>query len=262
MTTISSTMIQVDSLVKRYDQLTVIDNISFEVKASEVLAVIGPSGSGKSTLLRCINFLEEYQGGTILISGEPVGYYQSSGVRKHQSEKEIAQHRAQVGMVFQNFNLFAHRTVIQNVMMGPVHVKKMARPEARDIAFEFLKKVGLADKCESYPAALSGGQQQRVAIARALAMRPKVMLFDEVTSALDPELVGEVLSVMENLAKEGMTMIVVTHEMNFARDVANRLLFIDKGKILEDGNPKEIFSSPKTERLCAFLSRNTKANMS
>jgi ABC-type polar amino acid transport system ATPase subunit len=257
----SSPMIQVNSLVKRYGDLTVIDDISFDVKAAQVLVVIGPSGSGKSTLLRCINLLEEYEGGIISVDGDQVGYYQSGGVRKRQSEKEIAKHRAQVGMVFQSFNLFAHRTVIQNVMMGPVHVKNMARAEAKEIAYEFLAKVGLSDKSESYPAALSGGQQQRVAIARALAMKPKIMLFDEVTSALDPELVGEVLLVMENLAKEGMTMIVVTHEMTFARDVANRVLFFDKGKILEDGNPKEVFSNPKTERLRAFLSRDAKSHI-
>lgn len=250
-------MIQVNSLVKRYGSLTVIDDITFEVQPAQVLAVIGPSGSGKSTLLRCINFLEEYEAGIVSVDGEPVGYSSSEGVRKRQSEKEIARHRAQVGMVFQSFNLFAHRTVLQNVMMGPIHVKNQARTEARDIALEFLSKVGLSDKRDSYPAALSGGQQQRVAIARALSMKPKVMLFDEVTSALDPELVGEVLLVMENLAKEGMTMIVVTHEMSFARDVASRLLFFDKGKILEDGNPREIFPNPKTERLRAFLSRKS-----
>lgn len=252
-------MIKVNSLVKSYGKLRVLDGISFDVLKGEVLAIIGSSGSGKSTLLRCINFLEEFENGSIYVEGEPVGYYETKGIRKRQPEKIIAKHRAEVGMVFQSFNLFAHRTVLQNVMMGPIHVNKVARSNAKEIAYEFLSKVGLADKCNSYPSALSGGQQQRVAIARALAMNPKVILFDEVTSALDPELVGEVLAVMVDLAKEGMTMLVVTHEMAFARDVASKLLFFDNGKIHESGNPKEMFSYPKTERLCSFLSRSTES---
>ncbi|MFP4072098.1 MAG: amino acid ABC transporter ATP-binding protein, partial [Desulfovibrionales bacterium] len=210
---------------------------------SEVVVVIGASGSGKSTLLRCINFLEQFQEGTISFDGEPVG----------QSERAINLLRTRVGMVFQHFNLFPHMTVLGNVIEGPNQVKKIPRKKAREIGRFYLEKVGLAEKENEYPASLSGGQKQRVAIARSLAMEPEAMLFDEPTSALDPELVGEVLSVMRELAKEGMTMVVVTHEMGFAREVADRVIYIDDGKIIEQGPPLEIFENPKEERTQAFL---------
>jgi polar amino acid transport system ATP-binding protein len=248
-------MIEVRHLVKRYGDLTVINDISFNVERGEVLSIIGPSGSGKSTMLRCLNFLEEFQSGDILIEGESVGYISTSEKRKRRSETEVAKHRAEVGMVFQTFNLFSHKTALENVMLGPVTVRKVPRREAEKLAREQLAKVGLSDKADSYPSALSGGQQQRVGIARALAMEPKVMLFDEVTSALDPELVGEVLLVMKNLAEEGMTMVIVTHEMEFAQSVSDEVLFFDEGKIVESGDPASVFASPKTDRLQSFLQR-------
>ncbi len=249
-------MISVRGLRKRFGDLLVLDGMSFDVKRGDVLAIIGPSGSGKSTMLRCLNFLEEFEEGEILIDGEPLGYrLRADGRRVRQSEAEIARLRASVGMVFQSFNLFPHRNVLDNVTMAPVSVKGVDSKEARARAVALLDKVGLADKVDQYPSRLSGGQQQRVAIARALAMEPKVMLFDEVTSALDPELVGEVLAVMQHLAEEGMTMVIVTHEMQFARDVSDRLLFIDGGLIVEEGDPREVLRHPKSERLQAFLER-------
>jgi len=239
-------VIKVRNLYKRFDDLCVLNNVNMQVDQGEVVVIIGPSGSGKSTLLRCLNFLEIPDQGEVIIEGEHLD---------HQNPQKITQLRSKMGMVFQRFNLFPHMTALQNVMEGPLTVKKMPRAEAEQKARLLLEKVGLADKAASYPSKLSGGQQQRVAIARALAMDPSIMLFDEPTSALDPELVGEVLAVMKELAKEGMTMVVVTHEMGFAREVADRVLFMDEGVILEEGTPEEIFSKPKQERTAAFLSK-------
>lgn len=236
-------MIEIKNLHKYYDDLEVLKGIDFSVSESEVVCMIGSSGSGKSTLLRCINFLEKKTQGEIWINGKLI----------NKKESDINQLRQEVGMVFQRFNLFPHMTVVQNVMEGPVTVKNMPKEEARKIAMELLEKVGIEDKADEYPAMLSGGQQQRVAIARSLAMEPKVILFDEPTSALDPELVGEVLKVMKDLAHEGMTMVVVTHEMGFAREVADRVVFLNEGLIAEQGTPEEIFENPKHERLQQFL---------
>lgn len=249
-------MIRVKAVSKSFGSNQVLRDISFDVQEGEVVVLIGPSGSGKSTLLRCINFLEEFQSGQILVDGESVGYVDASGAgRIRQSEGSIAHLRTKAGMVFQNYNLFPHKTAIENVMMGPVLVNGESKAAARAHAVELLEKVGLAERANHYPSQLSGGQQQRVAIARALAMRPKVMLFDEVTSALDPELVDEVLKTLRDLSKEGMTMIIVTHEMQFAKDVADRLLFFYEGAIIEDGPPAEVFANPKTDRFRAFVKR-------
>ena len=249
-------MIEMRNVGMWFGRLHVLKNVSLSIGAREVVVIIGPSGSGKTTLLRCINFLDEYTEGEILIDGETIGYrVGADGQRRRRAEREIDAARANIGIVFQSFNLFPHMTVLQNVTAGPIRVKGMPREEAEARARELLTRVGLVEKINEYPAKLSGGQQQRVAIARALAMQPKVMLFDEVTSALDPELVGEVLAVMKNLAREGMTMVVVTHEMQFARDIANRMIFMDEGVIVEQGNPKEVFSNPSTDRLRAFLKR-------
>jgi len=249
-------MVEVKDLRKSYGSIDVLKTLSFDVEKGDVVVVLGPSGSGKSTLLRCINFLEDFQEGEIRIDGEMVGYRASTdGRRLPRSEAENAELRQNVGIVFQSFNLFPHRTALQNVMMGPVHVRNMARGEARKLAYELLGKVGLSDKADQYPAMLSGGQQQRVAIARALAMQPKVMLLDEVTSALDPELVGEVLAVIRQLVEEGMTMIIVTHEIQFARDVSDRIMFIDRGVIVEQGPPGQVLAAPSSERLKLFLRR-------
>lgn len=253
----SKPMIEVIGITKQFGDHRVLQDVSFDVSEGEVVVLIGPSGSGKSTLLRCINFLEEFQGGEIRVDGEPVGYRLDDGLRTEkrvrQSEGEITRLRTKAGMVFQSYNLFPHKTALQNVMMGPVLAGGQSKASARALALELLNKVGLAEKANQYPSQLSGGQQQRVAIARALAMKPKVMLFDEVTSALDPELVEEVLKTLRDLSKEGMTMIIVTHEMQFARDVADRLLFFDEGKIIEDGPPREVFAHPKTERFRSFV---------
>lgn len=249
-------MIEVRHLVKRYgQQQAVINDVSFDVRTGEVLTIIGPSGSGKSTLLRCLNFLEEFQEGEIVVDGMTVGYLQKHGRRTRQPEAIVARHRADVGMVFQNFNLFAHKTALENIILGPMLVNNMGRAKAEQMARGLLVKVGLADKADAYPANLSGGQQQRVGIARSLAMQPKVLLFDEVTSALDPELVGEVLAVMRSLVKEGMTMVIVTHEMQFAQDVSDTVLFFDGGRIVEQGPPEQIFESSRNERLMTFLQR-------
>jgi len=248
-------MIEVRDLRKSYGTLEVLKGVSFSVEKGEVVVVLGPSGSGKSTLLRCINQLEDYQGGEIRIDGASVGYSAAAQGRNAHSEAVNSRLREQVGMVFQSFNLFPHRTAMDNVMMGPVYVRRVAKQEARELAGGLLAKVGLADKAHQYPAKLSGGQQQRVAIARALAMQPKVMLFDEVTSALDPELVGEVLRVIRQLAQEGMTMIIVTHEIHFARDVADRIIFMDDGVIVEQGAPERILSNASGPRLRLFLRR-------
>jgi glutamine transport system ATP-binding protein len=236
-------VIKINGLHKRFGKLEVLKGIDLEVQQGEVVCVIGPSGSGKSTLLRCINRLEAPTAGEILVAGEPVP---ASG-------RGLDRVREELGMVFQRFNLFPHMTALRNVAVGPVKVKGMEPAKATALARELLAKVGLADKADAYPAHLSGGQQQRVAIARALALQPKVMLFDEPTSALDPELVGEVLEVMKQLAREGMTMIVVTHEMGFAREVAQRVIFMDGGRIVEEGVPAQIFQEPREERTRAFL---------
>ncbi len=251
----SSPMIEVRDLRKSYGVMEVLKGVSFSVDKGEVVVVLGPSGSGKSTMLRCINHLEDYQGGEIRIDGVTVGYSTGARGRNAHSETVNARLREEVGLVFQSFNLFPHRTAIENVMMGPVHVRGVAKQEARTLARALLDKVGLAEKADQYPAKLSGGQQQRVAIARALAMQPKVMLFDEVTSALDPELVGEVLRVIRQLAQEGMTMVIVTHEIHFARDVADRIIFMDDGVIVEQGVPERILSNASAERLRLFLRR-------
>ncbi|WAJ29400.1 amino acid ABC transporter ATP-binding protein [Antarcticirhabdus aurantiaca] len=253
--TASDPIVSVRKLHKSFDKLEVLKGIDLDVRRGEVVVVLGPSGSGKSTMLRCINFLETFQSGTITVDGRPVGY-EAGDHRRPLGEARNAKVREHVGMVFQSYNLFPHRTVIENVMMGPVKVKKVARALAREKGMALLAKVGMDHKADAYPGQLSGGQQQRVAIARSLAMEPSVMLFDEVTSALDPELVGEVLKVMRGLAQEGMTMIVVTHEMGFARQVADRVVFMDGGVIVEEGAPGDIMAAPKTERFGNFLSRN------
>lgn len=238
-------MIQVTNLKKSFGSLEVLKDISCDIQQKEVVCVIGPSGSGKSTFLRCLNLLEGITAGHVLIDGVDL-----SG-----KKTDINEVRREVGMVFQRFNLFPHMTSLENIMLAPMKVRKWTRPEAERKALALLEKVGLLDKKDSYPDQLSGGQQQRVAIARALAMEPKIMLFDEPTSALDPEMVGEVLEVMKQLALEGMTMVVVTHEMGFAREVGDRVLFMDGGYIVEEGEPKEIFANPKHERTQAFLSK-------
>ncbi|MGR9159787.1 amino acid ABC transporter ATP-binding protein [Rhizobium leguminosarum] len=252
----SDEIVAIRGLRKSYSTLEVLKGIDISVKRGEVVVILGPSGSGKSTMLRCVNFLENFDQGTITVDGRPVGYKMVNGARKPVSEVDNASLRQHVGMVFQSYNLFPHRTVLQNVMMGPVKVKGMDNSKARDIAMKLLAKVGMEHKADAYPGRLSGGQQQRVAIARALAMEPSVMLFDEVTSALDPELVGEVLKVMRELAEEGMTMIVVTHEMGFARGVADRVVFMDGGVVVEQGPPEEIMTNPQTDRFRGFLSRH------
>jgi polar amino acid transport system ATP-binding protein len=248
-------MLEVSGLSKRFGALEVLRRVSLSVAAGEVVVVIGPSGSGKTTLLRCINLLEDYEQGIVTVDGEPIGYRLERGQRVRMSEREIAASREHVGMVFQSFNLFPHMNVLQNITAAPVRVKGIPRARAEARGRELLALVGLSDKMMEYPARLSGGQQQRVAIARALAMDPKIMLFDEVTSALDPELVGEVLAAMQQLARDGMTMVVVTHEMSFARDIADRIVFMDGGVIVEQGKPEQLLFSPATERVRAFLSR-------
>jgi polar amino acid transport system ATP-binding protein len=248
-------VIQVTNLCKSFGSLEVLRGVNLSVAKGEVLAIIGPSGSGKSTLLRCINSLEEYQEGAVDFLGMPMGYDSSGGRRRRLPEAVIAKRRARLGMVFQNFNLFPHKTVMENVIEGPVIVKHESRDSARKRAAILLSKVGLAEKADAYPDKLSGGQQQRAAIARALAMEPDAMLFDEPTSSLDPELVGEVLEVMKALAREGMTMVVVTHEMAFAREVAHQAVMMDRGMIVEAGIPVELFSRPKEKRTRDFLGK-------
>jgi polar amino acid transport system ATP-binding protein len=238
-------VIEIKDLYKSFGDLQVLKGISAKVKESEVVCVIGPSGSGKSTFLRCINLLERPTSGNIWIDGQKIT----------DPRIDINKVREEVGMVFQHFNLFPHKTTLENVSLALIKVRKVSKEEAEKRALEMLRKVGLGDKAHVYPAALSGGQKQRVAIARALAMRPKIMLFDEPTSALDPEMVGEVLNVMNDLAKMGMTMVVVTHEMGFAREVSDRVLFIDDGMIVEEGTPQDIFSHARNERTIAFLSK-------
>ena len=237
-------MIDIENLHKSFGDAHILKGIDLHIKEKEVVVIIGPSGSGKSTLLRCINYLERPTSGTVSVDGIILG-----------SEANINDVRKEVGMVFQRFNLFPHMTVLANIMLAPMKVRQVSKEEAEERARKLLARVGLADKAESYPQQLSGGQQQRVAIARALAMKPKVMLFDEPTSALDPEMVGEVLDVMKSLAKEGMTMVIVTHEMGFAREVGDRVLFVDDGRILEQGTPDEVFNHPKEKRTQDFLSK-------
>jgi polar amino acid transport system ATP-binding protein len=249
-------MVRIEDVQKRFGQLEVLKGVSLEVQPGEVVCIIGPSGSGKTTLLRCINFLESYDAGRIYVDDELVGYRERDGRLLPAREKDIARVRAETAMVFQQFNLFPHMTALENVAFGPIKVRGLSKDEAHRKARELLARVGLAEKANVYPAQLSGGQQQRVAIARALAMQPKVMLFDEVTSALDPELVGEVLAVMEDLAaSHGVTMIVVTHEMMFAREAADRVIFMDDGVIVEEGPPDEVLGNPRSGRLRAFLRR-------
>ncbi|MGI6551901.1 MAG: amino acid ABC transporter ATP-binding protein [Clostridia bacterium] len=238
-------MIQVRGLRKDFGKLQVLRGIDCDVRPQEVVVVIGPSGSGKSTFLRCLNRLEEATAGKVIVNGREIT----------DPSVDINAVRQEVGMVFQRFNLFPHKTTLQNITLAPMKVKGLSEKEAREIALELLGKVGLGDKADAYPDELSGGQQQRVAIARALAMRPKIMLFDEPTSALDPEMVGEVLAVMKDLAREGMTMVVVTHEMGFARGVSDRVIFMDEGLIVEEGRPGEIFKEPRHQRTRAFLSK-------
>ncbi|MEZ2392094.1 amino acid ABC transporter ATP-binding protein [bacterium RCC_150] len=248
-------MIQVRSVSKRFGQNTVLDDVSFDVPKGNVVSLIGTSGAGKSTLIRCINHLERPDTGYVLIDSEPIGYRLEGDDLHEESDRAIRRSRAKVGMVFQSFNLFQHLTAIENTMLAPQLVSKLGREEARERGLALLDRVGLRDKADSYPAQLSGGQQQRVAIARALAMQPQVMLFDEATSALDPETVGEVLSVIRNLADSGMTMVLVTHEMEFAREVSDAVYFLSGGRIIESGPPEELFTAPKEPRLKAFLSR-------
>src|ERR671910_2856245 len=248
-------MVRIENVHKRYGNLEVLKGISLDVEPGEVVCIIGASGSGKTTLLRCINFLETYESGRIYVDDELVGYRERDGHLVPAREKDIARVRAETAMVFQQFNLFPHMTALANVAFGPIKVRGVAKDEANRKARELLARVGLSDNADVYPAQLSGGQQQRVAIARALAMEPKVMLIDEVTSALDPELVGEVLEVMIRLAGDGMTMMVVTHEMGFAREVGTRMLFLDEGRIAEEGEPREMFYHPQSDRLRQFLAK-------
>jgi polar amino acid transport system ATP-binding protein len=245
MSTGTQPLVEFEHIDKYFGETHVLKDVSLAIEDGEVCVVIGPSGSGKSTLLRCTNRLEEIQAGTIRLSGEPI-----SG-----DDVDINTIRQRIGMVFQSFNLFPHMTALENVSVGPIKVKGMKKGEAKSLATDLLEQVGLGEKTDSYPSELSGGQQQRVAIARALAMEPDVMLFDEVTSALDPELVGEVLEVMRDLAEEGMTMMVVTHEMGFAREVGDRIVLMADGRLVEQGEPREFFENPKTDRAKQFLSR-------
>jgi polar amino acid transport system ATP-binding protein len=251
----SDAMVRAEGVRKRFGRLEVLKGIDLEVRRGEVMCMLGPSGSGKSTFLRCINHLEEINAGRLSVDGELVGYRESGGKLYELHEREVARKRAEIGMVFQHFNLFPHMTALDNVTLAPIRVKGVPRSDARSRGQQLLQRVGLGDKLDSYPVALSGGQQQRVAIARALAMEPKLMLFDEPTSALDPELVGDVLDAMRQLAREGMTMIVVTHEMGFAREVADTVVFIDAGVVVEYGPPAQVLSSPRHERTRAFLSK-------
>ncbi|MFJ1704320.1 amino acid ABC transporter ATP-binding protein [Kitasatospora sp. NPDC088346] len=248
-------MVRAEGVRKSYGLVEVLKGIDLEVKQGEVFCLIGPSGSGKSTFLRCINHLEKVNAGRLWVDGELVGYRQKGDKLYELKDREVAMKRRDIGMVFQRFNLFPHMTAIENVIEAPVQVKSESKAEARERGMALLERVGLADKARSYPSQLSGGQQQRVAIARALAMKPKLMLFDEPTSALDPELVGDVLDVMRGLAEDGMTMIVVTHEMGFAREVGDALVFMDGGVVVESGHPREVLGNPQHERTRAFLSK-------
>jgi polar amino acid transport system ATP-binding protein len=252
----SEPLVRISALKKSFGANRVLDGVDMEVRKGEAVVIIGASGSGKTTLLRCINLLEQYDEGSIKVDGVEVGFRDGNGAaRRRRGERELAKIRADLGMVFQLFNLFPHLSALENVMLGLRKVRGMAKDEARSLAKQWLVRVGLADKLNSLPIQLSGGQQQRVGIARAVAMGPKVLLLDEITSALDPELVGEVLTVVRELAEEGMTMIVVTHEMTFARDVGSRIVFMDGGRILVEGTPREVLAAPKNDRLKSFLAR-------
>ncbi|OJY40674.1 MULTISPECIES: amino acid ABC transporter ATP-binding protein [unclassified Pseudonocardia] len=248
-------MVEALDIYKSFGSVEVLRGINLTVMPGEVACVIGPSGSGKSTFLRCVNHLETIDAGRMRVEGDLIGYRESGGKLYELRESEVAHQRRDIGMVFQRFNLFPHMTAAENVMEAPRTVRRESKTKARERAVALLERVGLVEKCDSYPAQLSGGQQQRVAIARALAMEPKLMLFDEPTSALDPELVGEVLDVMRGLARDGMTMIVVTHEMGFAREVGDTLVFMDEGRIVEAGNPRDVLTNPREERTKAFLSK-------
>jgi polar amino acid transport system ATP-binding protein len=251
----SEVMVRAERLRKHFGKLQVLQGIDLDIAAGEVVCIIGPSGSGKSTFLRCINHLERIDGGRLSVDGVAVGYRTVGGRLHEMREADVARQRAEIGMVFQRFNLFPHMNVRDNITLGPVQVRGVSPAAAATKAAELLERVGLADKAASYPAQLSGGQQQRVAIARALAMQPKLLLFDEPTSALDPELVGDVLDVMRDLARSGITMIVVTHEIGFARDVADRVVFMDEGRIVEQGTPAEVLGNPREERTRSFLAK-------
>ncbi|PJJ04419.1 amino acid ABC transporter ATP-binding protein (PAAT family) [Streptomyces sp. 2333.5] len=248
-------MVKAEGVHKSFGTAHILKGIDLEVAPREVFCLIGPSGSGKSTFLRCINHLEKVNAGRLSVDGELVGYREHNGKLYELRDKEVAARRRDIGMVFQRFNLFPHMTAVENIMEAPIQVKGESRAAARERATKLLDRVGLADKAANYPSQLSGGQQQRVAIARALAMEPKLMLFDEPTSALDPELVGDVLDVMKDLAADGMTMIVVTHEMGFAREVGDSLVFMDDGVVVESGHPREVLGNPQHERTKSFLSK-------
>jgi polar amino acid transport system ATP-binding protein len=250
-----TSMVKAEQVCKNFGALEVLKGVTLEIGKGEVLCMVGPSGSGKSTFLRCINHLEQVNAGRLYVDGELIGYKERGGKLHEMSPRDAAKQRRDIGMVFQHFNLFPHRTALENIIEAPIHVKRVKKHDAVARAKDLLDQVGLSAKADAYPLQLSGGQQQRVAIARALAMNPKLMLFDEPTSALDPELVGEVLEVMKKLAAEGMTMVVVTHEMGFAREVANHLVFMDAGVVVESGPPREVLGNPKHERTRAFLSK-------
>ena len=252
---VTTPMVKAEGVRKRFGRLEVLKGISLEVQPGDVMCMLGPSGSGKSTFLRCINHLEKINAGRLWVDGELVGYRQAGDKLQELRDREVCRKRAEIGMVFQHFNLFPHMTALENVAEAPVRVKREPKNATLQLSRELLDRVGLADKLDTYPAQLSGGQQQRVAIARALAMKPKLMLFDEPTSALDPELVGEVLDVMRRLAGEGMTMVVVTHEIGFAREVGDTLVFMDDGVVVETGSPRDVLANPRHERTRSFLSK-------
>lgn len=251
----STVMVRAERVYKAFGHREVLRGVDLDVARGEVVCLLGPSGSGKSTFLRCVNHLERIDSGRLWVDGELVGCRRKDGRLQELKEREVARKRSEIGMVFQQFNLFPHMTALDNVSLAPVLVRKQARPETRDRSRALLERVGLGERADAYPSELSGGQQQRVAIARALAMSPSLMLFDEPTSALDPELVGEVLEVMRDLARSGMTMVVVTHEIGFAREVANRVAFMDGGVIVESGPPGEVLRKPKSERTRSFISK-------
>jgi polar amino acid transport system ATP-binding protein len=253
----TSPILEIRNLHKKFGEVEVLKGINLTMQQGDVVSLIGSSGSGKTTLLRCVNLLEEYEDGVVAVAGEQIGYIEKLGKRIRRSEKEIALQRAMTGMAFQHFNLFPHMSAIKNVMLGLIKTRGMAKDEAYSTAEKWLVRVGMGSRKDHFPGQLSGGQQQRVAIARAIAMNPKLMLFDEVTSALDPELVNEVLAVILDLAKDGMTMLLVTHEMQFAHDVSNRVIFMEDGRIGEEGAPDKLFKAPESERLAAFL-KNSK----
>jgi polar amino acid transport system ATP-binding protein len=248
-------VMRAEDVHKRFGRLEVLKGVSLDVSQRETVCIIGPSGSGKTTFIRCINHLEKVDGGRITVNGQLIGYRQQGGKLVEDSEKSIARQRTQIGMVFQRFNLFPHKTALENVIEAPIHVLGQSKEHATEEGIRLLTRVGLGDKTDTYPGKLSGGQQQRVAIARSLAMKPALILFDEPTSALDPEVTGEVLTVMEELAHEGMTMIVVTHEMGFAREAADRVVMMDEGVIIEEGTPEHFFEAPEQERTKQFLSK-------